>query len=127
MARRGSENRQKTRSVLVRMTEAEYSGLTLLAEREGANRAEYLRRCIKTQAGAPRSPADTSHAFSDTDRILLSGATRSLGHLAGLMKMAVLKSPALGRSAKLQSILDTHHRDLQALQGQIRALLERLE
>jgi hypothetical protein len=109
------------------MTQTEYSGLTLLAEREGANRAEYLRRRIETQADAPRSPADTSHAFSDTDRILLSGATRSLGHLAGLMKMAVRKSPALGRSAQFHSILDTHHRDLQALRGRIRALLERLE
>lgn len=109
------------------MTEAEYASLSLLAEREGANRAEYMRRRIGTEGGAPRSPDDTSYALSDTDRILLSGATRSMGHLAGMMKMAVLKSPALGRSAQLQSIFDTHHRDLLALQGQIRAILEGLE
>lgn len=127
MARRGSENRQKTRSVLVRMTEAEHARLTLLAERQGANRAEYLRRRIEVQADALGTPAGSSYSLSDADRILLSGATRSMGHLAGLMKMAVLKSPALGRSAQLKSILDTHHRDLQALQGQIRALLERLK
>ena len=36
MAGRGNENRQKTHSVLVRLTMAEHERLTALADREGA-------------------------------------------------------------------------------------------
>lgn len=123
MARRGSENRQKTASVLVRLTEAEYRRLTLEAEREGTTRAELLRRRAAT-------PTDDSArvvpGLGEADRILLANATRSMGHLAGLMKLAVLKSgPAFGRTSRLQSILDAHHDELQALQRQIHHLLER--
>lgn len=125
MARRGSENRQKTASVLVRLTEAEYRRLTIEAEREGASRAELLRR----RAAMPADDFDSAKVASDlgeTDRVLLANATRSIGHLAGIMKLAVLKSgPAFGRTSPLQSILDAHHDELQALQRQIRHLLER--
>jgi hypothetical protein len=125
MARRGSENRQKTASVLVRLTETEYRRLTLEAEREGTTRAELLRR----RAAMPADRMDTAEplpGLGETDRILLAGATRSMGHLAGLMKLALLKTGStFGRTSRLQSILDAHHDDLQALQRQIRHLLER--
>jgi len=124
MARRGSEKRQKTASVLVRMTAADYRRLTLAAAREGTSRAELLRR----RAALPANRIDTSEltaSFSETDRVLLANATRSMGHLAGLMKLAVLKSgPAFGRTSPLQSLLDAHHDELQALERQIRHLLE---
>lgn len=124
MARRGSENRQKTASVLVRLTATEYRRLTLEAEREGTSRAELLRR----RAAMPADRTDTAEllpGLGETDRILLANATRSMGHLAGLMKLAVLKSgPAVGRTSRLQSILDAHHHDLQALQRRIHHLLE---
>lgn len=125
MARRGSENRQKTASVLVRLTAAEYRRLTLEAEREGTSRAELLRRRVAMPTDRTDA-AEPLPGLGETDRILLANATRSMGHLAGLMKLAVLKSgPAFGRTSRLQSILDTHHDDLQALQRQIRHLLER--
>ncbi|HEY0919527.1 hypothetical protein [Devosia sp.] len=125
MARRGSESRQKTKPVLVRLTEADHRRLTMLAEREGTNRAEYLRRRIAEPAGTSASRPYTLPAFSEADRILLASATRSMGHLAGLLKVALLKTPAFGRTARLQSILDAHPDELQALQRQIRDLLER--
>ena len=124
VAGRGSENRQKTASVLVRLTAVEYRRLTLEAEREGTSRAELLRR----RAAMPADDIDTAKAapgLGETDRILLANATRSMGHLAGLMKLAVLKTGPFGRPSRLQSILDAHHDELQAMQRQIRHLLER--
>jgi hypothetical protein len=122
MAGRGSENRQKTHSVLVRLTLAEHDRLTALADREGATRAEYLRRRMFDPASRP---GDTG-GLSETDRNLLAGLTRSMGHLAGLMKLATLKSPAIGPSVTVRAVLNAHHRELQTLQGHVRALLERV-
>lgn len=122
MARRGSENRQKDRSVLVRLTEAEYDRLSERAEREGATRAEYLRRRM-----ADPAPADgTAPSLSEADRAMLAAATRTMGHLAGLMKLAVMKTPGFGTSRSVRSLLEEHHCELQGLQGQIRAILERV-
>jgi hypothetical protein len=126
MARRGSEKRLKTVPVMVRVTESQYARLKLLAALEVASPAEYLRRRIGEPAGAVASGAASS-TISEGDRILLASATRTMGHLAGLLKHAAFKYPAVGRSAEFRSILDTHHRDLQALQSRIRALIERLE
>lgn len=125
MARRGSEKRLKSVPVMVRVTESQHARLKQLAALEVATPAEYLRRRIGETAEAV-GPADSS-ALSEGDRILLAGATRSMGHLAGLLKHAAFEYPAVGRSAEFRSILDTHHRDLQALQSRIRALIERLE
>ena len=129
MARRGSENRQKVRSVLVRMTETEYQQLTAQAEREGTSRADYLRRHMRDALSEPgrTDSGDDARVLSEADRILLAGATRSMGHLAGLMKLAVLKTPISGSSASVRSILDEHHGSLQELQSRIRALMERLQ
>lgn len=129
MARRGSENRRKVRSVLVRLSEPEYLNLTERAMQEGATRADYLRRCMRDAApGVSRSP-DIRGAgiLSENDRILLASVTRSMGHLAGLMKLAVLKTPVPGSAASVRSILEEHHRKLQELQGWIRRLLERAQ
>lgn len=123
MARRGSENRQKTHSVLVRLTMDEHDRLTVLADREGATRAEYLRR----RFGAPASPPNESSALSESDRVQLAGLTRRMGHLAGLMKLATLKTPAIGPSVSVRAVLATHHRDLQVLQAQVRDLLDRVK
>lgn len=123
MAGRGSENRQKTHSVLVRLTMSEHDRLTVLADREGATRAEYLRRRMVE----PVSPTCHSGALPEQDRILLAGLTRSMGHLAGLVKLTTLKTPAVGPSASARSVLATHHRDLQDLQAQVRAVLERVK
>lgn len=123
MARRGSENRQKTHSVLVRLTMAEHDRLSALADREGANRAEYLRRRMFDPASHSGDPG----GLSEPDRILLAGLTRSMGHLAGLLKLASLKIPAIGPSVTVRSVLSTHNRDLQELQVQVRALLERVK
>lgn len=122
MARRGSENRRKTHAVLVRLTEAEHARLTGLAAREGATRAEYLRRRMVDPASHHSAPG----VLSETDRVLLAGLTRSMGHLAGLMKFAAVKTPGVGSSVSARSVLDAHHRELQDLQGQVRALLERV-
>lgn len=123
MAGRGSENRQKTHSVLVRLTMAEHDRLTALADREGATRAEFLRRRMDD----PASRSSNSGALSESDRVLLAGLTRSMGHLAGLMKLTTLKTPAIGPSASVRAVLATHHRDLQVLQGQVRDLLDRVK
>ncbi len=124
MSGRGSENRQKTQSVLVRLTEAEYRLLTHLAELEQASRAEFLRRRIER----PASPTPEAPQYlADTDRIVLANATRSMGHLAGLMKKAVLEGGKLGLVSRTQDLLDAHHRDLQALQAKIRLILDRLK
>lgn len=123
MAGRGSENRQKTHSVLVRLTQAEHDRVSVLADREGATRAEYLRRRIFDPASRP----DDTGGLSETDRILLAGLTRSMGHLAGLMKLATLKTPTIGPSATARSVLATHHLEMQDLQGQVRALLDRVK
>lgn len=125
MAGRGSENRQKTRSVLVRMNEGEYGRLTRLSQREGTSRAACLRRRM-SDSSTEHGPAGKDYrTLSESDRILLAGATRSMGHLAGLMKLAVLKLPGPGSSASVRSLLEEHSRSLQDLQGRIRALLER--
>ncbi len=123
MARRGSENRQKTHSVLVRLTMAEHDRLTVLADRECATRAEYLRRRMLDPASLPNEPG----ALSESDRVLLAGLTRSMGHLAGLMKLTTLKTPAIGSSLSVRAVLATHHHDLQVLQGQVRDLLDRVK
>lgn len=123
MAGRGSENRQKTHSVLVRLTIAEHERLTALAYREGATRAEYLRRRL----GDPASPPNESGALCESDRVLLAGLARSMGHLAGLMKLTTLRTPAIGPSVSVRAVLATHHRDLQVLQGQVRDLLDRVK
>ncbi|MEH2482273.1 hypothetical protein V1282_005630 [Nitrobacteraceae bacterium AZCC 2146] len=125
MTRRGSETRRKAHSVLVRLTEAEYLNLTKGAEREAATRAEYLRRRLNEPSATEPvlSTADGSCVFSEIDRIQLASLTRSMGHLAGLMKLAVLKGSAIGQSQTVQSVLEDGC--LLELQGQIRALLER--
>ncbi|QYO76541.1 hypothetical protein [Devosia salina] len=122
MAGRGSETRRKSHSVLVRLTMAEHDRLTGLADREGATRAEYLRRRMRD----PASPPNESGGLSESDRVLLAGLTRSMGHVAGLMKLTMLKTPAIGPSASVRAILAAHHRDLQDLQAQVRTLLERV-
>lgn len=127
MAGRGSENRQKARSVLVRLTADEYDRLTERAEREGASRAEYLRRRMADPAASAGPEDGTARLLTEADRAMLAAATRSMGHLAGLMKLAVLKTPGLGASRSVHSILNEHHRDLQDLQGQIREVLERMK
>lgn len=126
MARRGSEKRLKSVPVMVRVTESQHARLKQLAALEVATPAEYLRRRIGEPAGVVESGTAPS-AISEGDRILLASATRTIGHLAGLLKHTAFKTPAIGRSAEFRSILDNHHRDLQSLQSRIRALLERLE
>ena len=123
MAGRGSETRNRTHSVLVRLTMAEHDRLTVLADREGATRAEYMRRRMVE----PATNSSNSAVFSETDRVLLAGLTRSMGHLAGLMKLATLKAPAIGPSVSVRAVLTTHHRDLQDLQRQVRDLLDRVK
>jgi len=88
---------------------AEHDRLTALAGREGTSRAEYLRRRMFDQ---PLVSADAG-GLSEMDRILLAGLTRSTGHLAGLMKLAMLKTPAIGPSTSVRAVLASHHRDLQ--------------
>jgi hypothetical protein len=125
MSKRSSENRQKTHPVLVRMTEAEYRQLTRQSQREGTTRADFLRRCMTESPHLHTPGASNGHVrLSESDRILLAAATRSMGHLAGIMKLAVLKTPGLGHPDSVRSILEEHHRSLQDLQGQIRMLLE---
>lgn len=127
MTRRGSETRQKTRSVLVRLTEAEYSRLALQAERENASRADVLRRSFVSYQHSSRHAASSpvSQGFPEQDRLLLSDAARRIGHLAGLLKLAVIKSPVPGSGRGVRSFLDEHRAELQELQRQIRYLLER--
>jgi hypothetical protein len=111
------------------MTEAEYQQLTARAELEGATRADYLRRCMRDAAPAiGRTPIiDGAGILSEHERILLAGATRTMGQLAGLMKLAALKIPVPGSSGSIRSILEAHHRSLQDLQGEIRRVLERAQ
>lgn len=128
MARSGSENRQKTRSVLVRLTEAQHSLLTVQAAREGASCAEFLRR----RMSEPTSSSDIANGGGDrgglteTDRILLARATRTMGHMAGLMKLAVVKLQNMRSTEPVRTVLDDHRQELQYLQGQVRSLLERV-
>ncbi len=129
MARRGSEKRLRVRSVLVRVTEAEYRHLTERAAQEGTTRADYLRRCMRDAhpaVGRARG-SDGTEILSEHERVLLANATRSMGHLAGLMKLASLKAPFPLASGSIRSILDEHHRSLQELQGEIRRLLVRAQ
>lgn len=127
MTKRGSETRKKTRSVLVRLTEAEYSRLTVLAAQDNTSRADLLRRSFNSAQQLIRH--DTSvlglQGFPERDRFLLSDASRRIGHLAGLLKLAILKSPTLGPSRGFRSFLDEHRAELLELQRQVRALLER--
>lgn len=129
MARRGSENRRKVRSVLVRLTEPEYLQLTEWAMQEKATRADYLRRCMRDAEPAigHARASDATKILSEHDRVLLAGATRTMGHLAGLIKLAALKSPAPGSPTSIRTLLEEHHRSLQDLQGKIRRLLERAQ
>jgi hypothetical protein len=129
MARRGSENRRKVRSVLVRLTEREYLQLTERAMHEKATRADYLRRCMRDAdpAVGRAHGSDGTGILSEQDRVLLAGATRTMGHLAGLIKLAALKSPAQGSPTSIRTLLEEHHRSLQDLQGKIRRLLDRMQ
>ena len=127
MTRRGSENRLKDHAVLVRMTEDDYLNLTARATQEKTTCAAYLRRCMRDAdpAISRARASDATKILSEHDRVLLANATRSMGHLAGLMKLASLKTPVPGSSGSFRSILDEHHRSLQDLQEEIRRLLER--
>lgn len=127
MTKRGSDTRKKTRSVLVRLTEAEYSRLSLQAARENASRADLLRRGFVSSQQSIRLAASSPvpRGFPEHDRLLLSDAARRIGHLAGLLKLAILKSPAPASSRGVRSFLDEYRAELQQLQSQIRALLER--
>lgn len=127
MAGSGSETRKKTRSVLVRLTEAEYSRLTLQAASENASRADLLRRSFNASRPSIQRKASSPvpHGLPDQDRLLLSDAARRIGHLAGLLKLAVLKSPKPDSSRGVRSFLSEHRTELQDLQRQIKALLER--
>lgn len=123
----GSETRRKTHPVLVRVTEAEYDRLTSDADAAGISRAALLRTRLKTPSKVATTSKSGSAHLSDTDRHLLSALTRSMGHMAGLMKIAAIDSPRHKRESALREAFTTHHRDLQALQREIRALLERLQ
>ena len=124
MGKRGSETRRKEQSVLVRLGDAEYNRLSALAQAAGVTRAEYLRRLL---GGSHRVVDDAfgNRQFTEADRLLLSSLTRSTGPLAGLMKLAVLKTPGVGPGVTIRSWLETHRHELQDLQAQIRSLLGR--
>lgn len=126
MAGSGSETRKKTRSVLVRLTEAEYSRLTLQAAHENASRADLLRRSFNASQPSTQRKASSPvpHGFPEQDRLLLSDAARRIGHLAGLLKLAVLKSPKPDSFKGVRSFLGEHGSELQDLQRQIKTLLE---
>lgn len=124
MGKRGSETRRKEQSVLVRLGDAEYHRLSALARAAGVTRAEYLRRLF----GGSHLLVDDAignRQFTEADRVLLSSLTRSMGHLAGLMKLAVLKTPGVGPGVTIRSWLQAHREELQDLQAQIRSLLGR--
>jgi hypothetical protein len=124
MGKRGSETRRRDQSVLVRLGDAEYNRLSALAQAAGVTRAEYLRRLL---GGSHRVVDDAigNQQFTEADRVLLSSLTRSMGHLAGLMKLAVLKTPGVGPGVTIRSWLEPHRHELQDLQAQIRSLLGR--
>lgn len=125
MKKQGSNSRRKTQSVLVRVSEAEYSRLSALASAEGTTRAEYLRRRIGQHVEA--SGGHSEHGgLIETERMLLSNCHRSMGHLAGMMKYTTCKLPPLGMAGRVQAMLDEHHGELQQLQSGLRKLLERL-
>jgi hypothetical protein len=123
MGKRGSETRRKEQSVLVRLDDSDYVRLSNLARRSGITRAEYLRRLI--EGDHDREEGGGSSLLTETDRTLLAALTRSMGHLAGLMKLAMVKTPSVGSGLTIRSVLDAHRQELQELQGQIRALLGR--
>ena len=121
MGKRGSEHRQKTRSVLVRLSEREFTRLTGLVENEGTSRAEYFRHRFRMEV----STADGGEPMlSDHDRAILAGCHRSMGHLAGIMKRAVFELPPHARPGAIETILDDHHRELQAIQKRLLAFLD---
>lgn len=124
MGRRGTETRQKTRAVLVRLTPADHERLAALAQASAVTEAEYLRRRIgEPVAYAPRE--DASAPFSETDRVLLSAVSRAMGHLAGILKRAVFELPPFARSAGIRSAFEDHSAELKELQLQLRAFLDR--
>jgi len=80
MTKRGSETRKKSRSVLVRLTEVEYSHLTFQASRENASRADLLRRSFNTSHPPIQHYASSpvTQGFPDQGRYLLSDAARRI-------------------------------------------------
>ncbi len=116
MGKRGSETRRKEQSVLVRLGDAEYNRLSALARAARVTRAEYLRRLF---GGSHRVVDDDagSRQLTEADRVLLSSLTRSIGHLAGLMKLVVLKTPGVGHGVTIRSWLEAHRQELQDLQA----------
>ena len=122
MGKRGSEHRQKTKSVLVRVSEADHDRLSKIIEREGGTMAEYLRRRI----GEPAAHDDNSVAkiLSESDRLILAQCTRSMGHLAGIMKLAVIILPPYQRPSEIETTLAAHSNELKQLQASLRLFIE---
>lgn len=125
MGKRGSETRRKVQSVLVRLDDSEHVNLSAAARLAGVTRAAYLRRLLQENTGV-RSDETGNGGLLDADRMQLSALTRSMGHLAGLMKLAVMKTPAIGAELTIRTFLDQYRKELQELQGQIRGLLGRI-
>lgn len=127
MARRGSETRKRPKSILVRVSDADYRAVSERASQVGITRADYLRRRIR-DAFDPTATVEAGGEvvrLSEADRILLAGASRTMGHLAGLMKRAVFEMPASARGADTRGILEGHHADLQSLQAALRDVLDK--
>jgi hemerythrin len=122
MGKRGSEHRQKTKSVLVRVSETDHDRLSKIIERDGGTMAEYLRRRI----GEPVAHDDNSVAnmLSESDRLILAQCTRSMGHLAGIMKLAVTTLPPFMRPSEVEANLTTHSDELKQIQAQLRRFVE---
>jgi hypothetical protein len=122
MGRRGSEQRQKTRSVLVRVSEADYERLSHIVSRDGGTMADYLRRRIEEPL--LNQGIDKRDILSASDRQILAQCSRSMGHLAGLLKLAVNALPSTTRAEQVMQFVAAQRGELQNRQEQLRAFIE---
>jgi hypothetical protein len=122
MGRRGSEHRQKTKSVLVRMSKADHDRLLKIIELDGGTMADYLRRRIAETAA--HDDNSVANILSESDRLILAQCTRSMGHLAGIMKLAVTILPPYQRPSEIETTLAAHSNELKQLQASLRLFIE---
>lgn len=122
MGTRGSEQRLRSIQLMVRMTTAEHERLMDFAGRDGSSAQDYLRARI----GEPAASSGNAgrDVLTDSDRVILAGCTRSLGHLTGMLKRAVFELPSFQRPSQIEDILTDHGDELKSIQAALRAFVK---
>lgn len=122
MGTRGSEQRLRSKQLMVRMTTAEHERLMDFAGRDGSSAQDYLRARI----GEPAASSGNAgrDVLTDSDRVILAGCTRSLGHLTGMIKRAVFELPSFQRPSQIEDILTDHGDELKSIQAALRAFVK---